>query len=505
MQDDKQYDDPKELNEDQLSCLNDETDGEYKKTKTSIKIPMPWRYKRYYMFGLATVLTLILPWIQINGNHFFLLSFDKLKLHLAFVQFDMQELYLMPFLLMFMFLGVFGMTVMGGRVFCGWVCPQTVFRVIYRDFIETKILRLRKRIKNKQQEPDMSLTENKIKRAAAMLIALGLAFVAAANFMWFFIPPEDFFPYLADYTNHWTVVGILVGIALFLVYDITILKEDFCGYICPYSRIQSVLYDEHTVMALYNTDRGGDIFDENHNKQFTKYKDLLKVDPTAECNTCESCVTVCPTHIDIRKGLQLECINCLECVDACTTVMGKLGKPSLVTWSSEYEVIDKKGKTQFFRGKILGYIGILIALMVILALMGSEKENMLLNINKEGRLYSTKAMPDGKVKVDNAYVFLLQNTQNEKMDFYFDVIPPKGMEGKIVIAKPTKKFSATPGVKKKKVVILSTTDILVDDARKDTIIPITIKAYAIGHEENIVVYRDAVFIFPRADELRKHK
>ncbi|MBC8237060.1 MAG: cytochrome c oxidase accessory protein CcoG, partial [Helicobacteraceae bacterium] len=156
-------------------------------------------------------------------------------------------------------------------------------------------------------------------------------------------------------------------------------------------------------------------------------------------------------------------------------------------------------------GKILGYIGILIGLMVILALMGSEKENMLLNINKEGRLYSTKAMPDGKVRVDNAYVFLLQNTQNETMDFYFDVIPPKGMEGKITILKPTSKFSATPGVKKKKVVILSTTDVLVDEARKDTIIPITIKAYAIGHEENIVVYRDAVFIFPRADELRKHK
>jgi polyferredoxin len=140
------------------------------------------------MFGFATVLTLVLPWIQINGNHFFLLSFDKMKLHLAFVQFDMQELYLMPFLLMFLFLTVFGMTVMGGRVFCGWVCPQTVFRVIYRDFIETKILKLRKRIKNKQQEPDMSLMENKVKKFLAVLIALTLAFVAASNFMWFFYP-----------------------------------------------------------------------------------------------------------------------------------------------------------------------------------------------------------------------------------------------------------------------------------------------------------------------------
>ena len=230
-----------------------------------------------------------------------------------------------------------------------------------------------------------------------------------------------------------------------------------------------------------------------------------RVDTNAECTTCEACVTCCPTHIDIRKGLQLECINCLECVDACTTVMGKLGKPSLVTWSSEYETIDQKGKTKYFRGKVLGYIALLLGLMVILGVMGSEKENMLLNINKEGRLYSTKVMPDGNVRVDNAYVFLLQNTQNEKMDFYFDVIPPKGMEGKITIAKPNKKFSATPGVKKKKVVILRTTEVLADDARNDTVIPIKIRAYAIGHEENIVVHRDAVFIFPKSDVLNKKK
>ena len=474
-------------------------------TKNDYKIPMKWRIKRYYVYFIATVFIIILPWITVDGNHFFLLSFDKLKLHLAFIQFDMQELYLMPFLLMFLFLAVFGMTVMGGRVFCGWVCPQTAFRAIYRDLIETAILGMRKNIKNKQKEPDMTLRKNKIKKAIAILIAFLAAHLAAANFVWFFVPPEDFFAYLADYENHWTMIGIVIAIAAFLVYDIVFLKEDFCAYICPYSRIQSVLYDEHTVMSLYNTNRGGHIYDENHEKQYTKQKDLQADEPNAECTACEACVVICPTHIDIRKGLQLECINCLECVDACTTVMGKLGKPSLVTWSSEYEVIDKKGKTKFFRGKILGYIGILIGLMVILGIMGSEKENMLLNINKERRLYSTEAMPDGKVKVDNAYVFLLQNTQNEDMDFYFDVIPPKGMEGKISIDKPRKQFTASPGVRKKKVVVLSTTDVLVDDARKDTIIPITIKAYAIGHEENIVVYRDAIFVFPRADELRKHK
>jgi cytochrome c oxidase accessory protein FixG len=475
------------------------------KANSSIEIPTPWRIKRYYFFAVITVVTLILPWITVDGNHFFLLSFDKLKLHLAFVQFDMQELYLMPFLLMFMFLGIFGMTVVGGRVFCGWVCPQTIFRVIYRDLIETKLLGLRKRIKNKQKEPDMTKTENKVKKAVAILIWTILSIIAGANFMWYFVPPEDFFAYLSDFNNHWTLFGSVIGIAVFLIYDVVFLKEDYCIYVCPYSRVQSVLYDDHTVMALYDMHRGGNIYDEDHNKVFTKQKDLQAQEPHAECTACESCVTVCPTHIDIRKGLQLECINCLECVDACTTVMGKLGKPSLVTWSSDYEIVDQKGKTNYFRTKVLAYIGLLVGLMVILAMMGSTKEHMLLNINKETRLYSVKHLPDEKFRVDNAYEFLLQNTQNEKMKFFFEVIPPKGMEGKITIAKPTREFTAVPGMKKKKIVVLRTNEMLVDDDRKDTVIPITIRAYAVGHEDKIVVFRKSTFVFPRSDIIKDNK
>ncbi|MBD3823147.1 MAG: cytochrome c oxidase accessory protein CcoG [Epsilonproteobacteria bacterium] len=475
----------------------------------AIEIPTPWRIKRYYLYALVTVVALVLPWIQVDGNHFFLLSFDKMKLHLAFVQFDMQELYLMPFLLMIMFIGIFGMTVMGGRVFCGWVCPQTVFRVIYRDLIETKILGLRKRIKNKQQEPDMSKPENKVKKAIAVTLWTILAFVAAADFMWYFVPPEDFFSYIANPADHMTLIGFVIGIALFLVYDIVFLKENFCVYVCPYSRIQSVLYDDHTVMALYNPHRGGDIYNENKEKMFTKQKDLQAVQPNAECTACESCVTVCPTHIDIRKGLQLECINCLECVDACTAVMGKLGKESLVTWSSDYEIIDRKGKTNLFRPKVIGYIAVLVIVSIILAMMGSTKEHMLLNINKETRLYNVTRINDTQVAVENAYEFLLQNTENERLTYYFDIIAPDDLNGKIEILKPSEPFVAVPGIKKKKIVVLGTKDMLVDDERHDTVIPIKIKAYALDKDgkiiDKIVVYRDSTFTFPRADIIRAAK
>ena len=472
--------------------------------KVTSKLSESWRGKRYYFFVFFTVFSLVLPWLTIEGNHFFLLSFDKLKLHLAFVQYDMQELYLMPFVLMLFFLGIFGMTVMGGRVFCGWVCPQTIFRVIYRDLIETKILGLRKRIKNKQQEPDMSLFENKVKKLIAVLLWTLLALIASANFLWFFVPPEDFFAYLINPMDHTTLFGILLFSTAFLIYDVVKLKEDWCIYVCPYSRIQSVLYDEHTVMALYNTHRGGDIYDESKEKLPSSSQDEIqaRAGEHAECTACESCVTVCPTHIDIRKGLQLECINCLECVDACTSVMGKLGKPSLVQWSSDYEVTEQKGKTQYFRTKIIAYIVLLIGIMIALGVMGSKKEYMLLNINKENRLYSIKKSANDVV-VDNAYEFLVQNTQHEKMKFFFEVIPPKGMEGKITIEKPAKPFTVVPGVKKKKIVVLRTTQMLIDDARHDTVIPITIRAYALGHEDKIVVFRNSTFTFPRADLIKK--
>jgi cytochrome c oxidase accessory protein FixG len=469
------------------------------------KIPSPWRYKRYYIFVIATIVSIVIPWIEINGNHLFLLSFDKLKLHLAFIQFDMQELYLMPFLLMLLFIGVFGMTVVGGRVFCGWFCPQTIFRVIYRDLIETKLLGLRKRIANKQQEPDMSKPENKVKKVIAVLIWTALALLAAADFMWYFVPPEDFFNYLNNPADHMVMIGFVVIVAGFLVYDIIFLKENFCVYVCPYSRIQSVLYDEHTVMALYDEHRGGHVYDDEGHKAFTKQKDLQEVEAHAECTTCEKCVTVCPTHIDIRKGLQLECINCLECVDACTTVMGKLGRPTLVTWSSDYEIVDRKGKTQFFRPKVLAYGVILIIVAVILGLMGTTKEHMLLNINKETQAYSIENI-DGKNVVENSYTFLVQNIQKEKMKYFFDVSIPKEFKGSIEVVRPLRPFTVVPDKKKRKIVILRAVGDLGKSEKVDTIIPIKVHAYALDKDgkpsQKISVYRNSTFIYPSKEQLK---
>jgi len=456
---------------------------------------IPLRYLRYYVAAFATAFTLIIPWITVKGNHFFLLSFVDFKFHFFFITFDMQELYLLPFLLMILFIGVFGITVLGGRMFCGWFCPQTIFRVVFRDFIETKIFKLRKRIKNKQIEPDYSLPINQVKRVGVLVLSIGLAFLAAADALWFFIPPEQFFDYALNIRDHSIFMTAWLGITAFLVYDIVFLKENFCVYVCPYSRIQSVLYDDDTIMAIYDNSRGGQIYNEHHDKLVNKQGELA---PADLCTTCESCVTVCPTHIDIRQGLQLECINCLECVDACTEIMAKFNEPSLVNWSSVREIEKKEGKTRFLRPKILGYAAVLTGIFVILMIMGSSKELMLININKQTRLYDIEKVKN-KPMVKNAYTILIQNTQNVEHEFFIDVVN----NDKIKIKRPSHPFKIKPGVKTKKTLVLYTTEKLADNDRKDTILEVQLKAYAVDDKEKIFAIRDIRFTYPRADILEK--
>ena len=450
---------------------------------------MAFRLQRYWVYAIVTACAIIIPFIQIGGNQLFLLSFDKKQLHLLGVVFDMQELYMMPFLLMLLFIGIFAITTIGGRAWCGWTCPQTIFRVIYRDLIESKLLGLR-RIKNKQKNPDLSKGKNIFKTAIAILIWTCLSLLAAANFMWYFIPPADFFDYMLNPLEHTTVLVFVIVITIFLIYDIVWLKEDFCVYVCPYSRVQSVLYDDDTIQAIYSENRGGQIYEKNEKIAF-KTTDL---DESSECTTCQKCVTVCPTHIDIRKGSQLECINCLECVDACTSVMGKLGKESLVQWSSTNEIKNDK-KTNLFRKKTIMYASVLIAIIFMLFIMGGTKEYMLLNINKTTQAYKIK--DDGK-KVVNNFLFLFQNTQSKRLTYNIEIIGK--YKDKIVIEK-FKPFKLGSGKLARKVIRLSTTKKLSSDATKNTPIEIDIKAYAIEDSKKIFVLRKAVFMYPRADKV----
>ncbi len=446
----------------------------------------PYATKRYIAYAVVTIIALVLPFIRINDNHFFLLSFDKKQLHLLFTSFDMQELYLMPFVLIILFLTIFFLTTLGGRIWCGWACPQTCFRVIYRDLIQTKILKIRKNIRDKQKKVDGEY----FKKMIAVFIWTCLSLVAASNFLWYFVPPEDFFSYLANPAQHKLLIGILIGITLFIVYDVIILAENFCIYVCPYARVQSVMFDNDTVQIIYDEKRGGKIY-ECHTKIGKK-----PLEKDAKCIGCDACVHICPTHIDIRQGMQLECINCLECSDACTKVMAGFGEKSLINWTSAKSLQTGK-KVNYFRFRTIAYMVVLSIAIIALIFMSTKKEHMLLNINRTTELYKIK-VEDSKFEVQNAYTFLIQNTQNKVHEYYFDV-----NDTRISINRPLEPIKLKAGGKRKIIVVLSTKDTLVDEVNKDTPIDITINAYAVDDINTVKVLRDTIFVFPKMTEINK--
>ena len=429
--------------------------------------------RRYIFFACITLFVFVLPFIRVNDVQLFLLSFDKSRVDLFFTKFDMQELYLLPFLFIILFLSIFFLTTLAGRVWCGWSCPQTIFRTIFRDLLQTKILKIRKNIQNKQNEPKGQI----LKRALAVGIWCILALIISANFLWYFVPPLDFFAYLKEPSEHGVLLAFWLVIAIWLVYDVIILKENFCIYVCPYARVQSVMFDNDTIQVIYNQKRGGIIY--NGKEKFKKPKE-----EGALCTGCEACVRVCPTHIDIRKGMQLECINCLECSDACAKVMKHFDESSLIEWRSINSIKEQK-RVKILRFRTVAYLVILGIVLTAGVLMSGKKESMLLNINRTSELYKIL----GENEVENSYVFLVQNTQNKEHAFYFEV-DDKNIE----ISRPNKPFILKAGAKQRVIVTLKSKNENLSD--KDLLKHINIKAYATD-EPAISVQRQSTFIYPK--------
>ena len=421
---------------------------------------MSYSKKRYLIYFFITIFVMITPFITINENHLLLLSFERLQFHFLGVAYNVNELYVMPFLLMFLFIGIFAMTSIWGRVWCGWACPQTIFRVIYRDLIESTILDLR-RIKNKQKDIDYKKKSNQIKKYVSIFLWIVISLIISSNFMLYFVPPKDFFKYLQDPLNHSFMIIFILSIAFFLVYDIVFMKENFCVYVCPYSRIQSVLYDDNTKQVTYDFNRGGKVY-ENGVQSIFKINQWKN---SEECTTCDACVKICPTHIDIRKGLQVECINCLECSDACNTVMGKLGKSSLINWGSTNKVLNNKN-ISIFTKKNITYFASLFLSIFLAFFFSLEKEQFLVNVNKTTELY--KINEDKKIV--NNYILTIHNTQDIPLTFDIKLKDENNFR-----IKRFEEVSLEAGKKAKKVLIIESLNDLKDIQNKN--IPIFIEVY----------------------------
>jgi cytochrome c oxidase accessory protein FixG len=440
---------------------------------------MSYATKRYWFYAFVTLFTFSVPFITVNGSHLLLLSFEKLQFHFMGLAYDVNEFYIMPFLLMFLFIGIFALTSILGRAWCGWGCPQTIFRTIYRDLIQGTLLDLRNSA-NKQKRMNTSSLENKVKIVIGFLLWALIAITASTNFIWYFVPPEDFFTYMRHPKDHLFIITFIATTAAFLIYDIVWMQESFCTYLCPYSRIQTVLYDDDTKHIVYNYNRGGMIYAENQ-KQITDLKQWMG---SEECTTCEACVKVCPTHIDIRKGLQLECINCLGCADACNTVMGKLGKKSLIQWGSPKSVLQEL-KCSIFSKRNMMYFIAMAGSLIFAAAFASEQEQMLVNINKTSEQYKVR---DGIVS--NNYIINIHNTQKQPYTYEIKVADSRF---KIEQFEP---LALQPDRMRKRVLVISTTHNPYVSNRSDTAAKVDLTIYA-KENPSISVTREISFMYPR--------
>jgi len=435
--------------------------------------------KRHIVFLLVGIFTLAIPFITTSdGNHMILLSFIKKEFHFFGIIFGVQELHLMPFLIMLLFVGLFAITSIFGRLWCGWLCPQTILRYIFRDLIQTKLLRLRRNVNNKQKEPDYSNLTNKVKYILSYVIFFVIACGVAVNFMLYFVSYDYFFAHILDVENHKTLIGFTFSFVFIIILLVVILKENFCIYACPYAKVQSIMYDKHTFTAVYSTVRGGDIYKNNKQVIFSK-KDFSE---NEECIACNKCVRVCPTGIDIRKGLQVECIECLECVDACESVMSSMNKKSLISWNSEAQ-INKNDTTKVFRFKSVAYFASILGIILLLFINSQNKESFQLNINRTSQLYSIK-----EESIQNAYIFLFENTSNKDHKYYFTIDNPN-----IKIMRPKKPFMLKSKESRKKIVALEMSKSLIQG---DDIIKINIIAYEQDNRVN-EVKRKSIFVLPK--------
>ncbi|VEJ24135.1 cytochrome c oxidase accessory protein CcoG [Helicobacter cholecystus] len=442
---------------------------------------MSYRLKRYITYCVITVFVVALPFIQINNGQIFLLSFDKKQFHLLGMVFNMQELYVLPFLVILLFVGVFFATTLMGRLWCGWACPQTIFRVIYRDLIEGAIFGLTN-IANRQKSTNLSTFGAKIKKLLSILIISLFTFSASAVLLFYFVPPYDFFNYLANPQDHLILLGFWLSIGTFFTLDIVWLKENFCIYICPYCRVQSVLYDDDTQTVIYNQKRGGAIYQENGEK----FSQALRFrDPQGECIECQKCVKVCPTHIDIRAGMQLECINCLECSDACSKVMAQKNLPSLIEWTST-QAIDTNSKVHYFRPKTIGYMLIIFICIALAIFMGGKRDDILLNITRTSSLYTIHQ--DGNIT--NEYILLMENTTQDPQNLILEIQDAKNLK----IIRPSKAVYVD-GKEKRRVVLILSYQGKMEIKNQDKSIPFKLKLYS-KEQPSLSITKESVFIYP---------
>lgn len=296
--------------------------------------------KRNIAFFILFFIYALIPFVRINGVPLILFDIKRRHFFLFGQAFNSQDFYLIFFVITGAAFLLFYISALWGRLWCGWACPQTVFlEGLYRP-----IERWVEGPKSEQLKLTSSPWNFKKIRLFLLKQALYLlaTLVTVHIFLSYFIPIEELFEWMKENPKlHWFTFTWMLSLTGAIYLNFVWFREQLCLIVCPYGRLQSILADDDTLIIGYDAHRG-----EPRGK---------KGDPNrGSCVNCLRCVTVCPTGIDIREGLQLECIGCANCIDACNDIMRKIGEPEgLIRYDSLNGLLGKKKR--FFRPRIFLY------------------------------------------------------------------------------------------------------------------------------------------------------
>ena len=302
-----------------------------------------------------------LCWLPWNGRQAVLFDLVERKFYIFGLIFWPQDVIYLALLLIIAAYGLFLFTAIGGRLFCGYACPQTVYTEIFL-WIEEKIEGNRAaRMKLDQQPVNSRKLALKIAKHGVWVL---LAFWTGFTFVGYFTPIKTLSYSVLNFSlGPWETFWILFyGFATYG--NAGYMREQVCKYMCPYARFQSVMFDPDTLVVTYDSERG-------EPRGARSRKADFRAEGKGECIDCSICVQVCPTGIDIRRGLQYECIGCSACIDACDGVMDKMQYPrGLIRYSTEHAIEERWGRKEILahllRPRVMIY-GAILAFIVVAA------------------------------------------------------------------------------------------------------------------------------------------
>jgi cytochrome c oxidase accessory protein FixG len=340
----------------------------------------------------------VVPWLEIAGEPVLRLDVPHRHFHVGGIVIFPGELLFLWLLVIGLALALFFFTALAGRLWCGWACPQTIFSDLFAG--------LARRIQGwRGARPPARVSPARI--AATHFAWAALSCLIGFHLVAFFASPRELAASLVHGSATPTQLGFLVGASALAYLDFAWVRQTFCKYLCPYARFQSVLFDRETLVVAYDAARG-----EPRGKRGRT---------SGDCVDCRLCVAVCPTGIDIRQGLQLECIACTQCIDACNGVMAKLERaPSLIGYRASLG-----RRVRLLRPRVAVYGAALCVVSLALAVELEQRVPFeVFASHNAASLYTTLA--DGRPA--NSYTLHLENRDRAAHRFELALEAPAGFD-----------------------------------------------------------------------------